>query len=196
MIIGYPKIKRPKAQPLDIQKIVSELRCRYCGRGFSSQAQLRGHLGQCLKRGAFLKKLERGIIVIVHKKYFYIKPKSISSLTHIEKFLALYRERNGQPELWEKDINTFLGALTALHMEKKLTFEMIEKEAAAELAHSVAEVYTDGSLQEKEEAAPMLDTTPLEKTIPGEVDIHKEAVPLVEVIKKRMRDSKGKKSEN
>lgn len=144
-----------------------------------------------MKRGAFLKKLEQGVIVIVHKKYFHIMPKSLSALKHVEDFLEIYKERNGQPELWEKDINTFLGALTALHMEKKLNFEVLEKEDAMKLAHSVAQVYTDGSLQESLAETPVDEIPlPVEAATPTEV-IQKEKKPLLEVIKEKKKRVKS-----
>lgn len=194
--IGYPKYKKTPMGQINMQRITSELTCRYCGRVFASIAQLRGHLGQCVKRGAFLKKLERGVIVIVHRKYFHIMPKSYATLKHIETFLALYKERDGQPELWEKDINTFLGALTALHMEKKLTFEMIEKEEAWRLAHSVAEVYTDDSIRDMEEPAPSKDITPTVDEYAPYPEEAKEAKPLVKIIKeKKLKKSAGKQQD-
>lgn len=181
---------------INIQAVISELTCRYCGRGFSSIAQLHGHIGQCVKRGAFLKKLERGVIVIVHRRYFHIVPKSLSALKHIEVFLALYKERNGQPELWEKDINTFLGALTALHMEKKLSFAMIDREEAQKLSHSVAEVYTDGSLQEGEEPTPDEEIPRAEVDEEQPEDKEMEGKLLIDVIKEKKRRSRSKKQED
>lgn len=193
--MGYPKYKKAPALPIDLKAIASELVCRYCGRGFSSVAQLRGHIGQCGKRGAFLKKLDRGVIVIVHRKYFHIMPKSLAALQHIEKFLALYKERNGRPDLWEKDINTFLGALTALHMEKKLSFEMVEKEEAMKLSHVVAEVYTDGSLQDSPVTAPPVEIIVAEVPIEAEEVQPQIKKPLVDVIKEKKRKAKKKLSE-
>lgn len=185
--MGYPKHKKPEPVQINLPAIASELTCRYCGRGFSSLAKIRGHLGQCVKRGAFLKKLERGVIVIVHKKYFHIMPKSLAALQHIEKFLDLYKERNGQPELWEKDINTFIGALTALHMEKKLSFEMLEKEEAIKLSHSVVEVYTDGSLQDLGVKTPMLGTTILEIPQKPQEEHETEPKPLIKLLREKKR---------
>jgi len=68
-------------------------------------------------------------------------------------------ERNGQPELWERDIQTFIGALTMLELEKKLTFEIITKEKAIQQSHSVEVVMTDGSSGEDTEPVAPVEST-------------------------------------
>ena len=141
--MGYPRKKVEPKKPIDIKRVVSELTCRYCGRGASSIAELRGHIGQCKKRRAFLEKIDSGIIVVVHGTYFFIKPKAISVLKHIRTLRGKYQERNNQPEIWGQDIQKFTGALTAWWMEQKLTFEIISREEAIQLSHSVAEVLRD-----------------------------------------------------
>ena len=157
--MGYPKIRKTTQEPIILKDIISELTCKYCGRGFNGFNKLRGHLGQCRKRAAFLRQVDRGFIVIVHRTYFYIKPQARTVLKYIEILRKKYMERNGQPELWERDIQTFIGALTMLELEKKLTFEIITKEKAIQQSHSVEVVMTDGSSGEDPEPVAPVEGT-------------------------------------
>jgi hypothetical protein len=187
--MGYPKIRKTKQEPIILKEIISELTCKYCGRGFTGFNKLRGHLGQCRKRAAFLRQVDRGFIVIVHRTYFYIKPQARMVLNYIEILRKKYMERNGQPELWERDIQTFIGALTMLELEKKLTFEIITKEKAIQQSHSVEVVLTDGSSGEAAETAPVTEKTAVEPEETAESQ-KKEPKALVEVIREKKLKAK------
>lgn len=183
--MGYPRKKSEPKKPIAIKDIVSELTCRYCGRGTSSLAELRGHIGQCKARKAFLRKIDTGIIVIVHGTHFYIKPKAIAIIKHIRVLRGKYKERNTQPELWEQDIQKFTGALTAWWMEKKLTFDIITKEEAVALSHSVAEVLRD--IGEVELKMPQQPTPMVDKNLPEPQERPNEPTTVLEKLQERKR---------
>jgi hypothetical protein len=138
--------------------------------------------------------VDRGFIVIVHRTYFYIKPQARVVLKFIEILRKKYMERNGQPELWERDIQTFIGALTMLELEKKLTFEIITKEKAIQQSHSVEVVLTDGSSGDSTETPPSGEDT---ESGPEEVveTQKKEPKALVEVLREKKLKAKNKEAQ-
>jgi hypothetical protein len=113
-------------------------------------------------------------------------------MKHIDVLRNKYQERNGQPELWERDIQTFIGALTVLELEKKLSFEIITKDEAIKKSHAVELVMTDGSTSESAETAAPVEVTEAE-TESVVAPSTKEPKSLVEAI--REKKLKGKRQE-